>query len=159
MRPKSLKVQVTCIFLFIFKPQGLGNSEVGRAASDDAFEYWCRLTRTVYCRLLALSVVGIITKLLVLPNPYQPFGILVQSLDIINTYMFKICPSVQLLKLCCQVDGTSLHGKNNLQAVEILKHTGPVVKLRIARHTGHRLSRPETPVSGMYFNDRFLRCW
>ncbi|XP_031574464.1 multiple PDZ domain protein-like [Actinia tenebrosa] len=33
-----------------------------------------------------------------------------------------------------EVDGTSLHGKNNQQAVEILKQTGPVVNLKVARH-------------------------
>ncbi|XP_022779810.1 multiple PDZ domain protein-like isoform X3 [Stylophora pistillata] len=45
-----------------------------------------------------------------------------------------------------EVDDISLHGKNNQQAVEILKQTGPVVRLKVARHVKHRLSRQQTPV-------------
>lgn len=45
-----------------------------------------------------------------------------------------------------EVDDTSLHGKDNQQAVEILKQTGAVVRLKVARHVKHRLSRPQTPV-------------
>lgn len=44
-----------------------------------------------------------------------------------------------------EVDDISLHGKDNQQAVEILKQTGAVVRLRVARHVQHRLSRPQTP--------------
>ena len=32
------------------------------------------------------------------------------------------------------MDDVSLHGKDNQQAVEILKQTGPVVRLTVARH-------------------------
>lgn len=45
-----------------------------------------------------------------------------------------------------EVDDVSLHGKNNQQAVEILKQTGPVVRLKVARHVKHSLSRQQTPV-------------
>lgn len=50
-----------------------------------------------------------------------------------------------------QVDDVSLHGKNNQQAVEILKQTGPVVRLKVARHVKHRLSRQQTPVGKLHF--------
>ena len=43
-----------------------------------------------------------------------------------------------------QVDDTSLHGKDNQQAVEILKQTGPVVRLKVARHINRRFSRTHT---------------
>lgn len=45
-----------------------------------------------------------------------------------------------------KVDDISLHGKDNQQAVEILKQTGAVVRIRVARHVRHHLSRPQTPV-------------
>lgn len=43
-----------------------------------------------------------------------------------------------------EVDDTSLHGKDNQQAVEILKQTGPVVRLKVARHVNRRFSRTHT---------------
>ncbi|XP_048584388.1 multiple PDZ domain protein [Nematostella vectensis] len=46
-----------------------------------------------------------------------------------------------------QVGSVSLHGKNNGEAVEILKQTGPVVSLKVARHIPGKHSRPETPQS------------
>ncbi|EDO33706.1 predicted protein [Nematostella vectensis] len=46
-----------------------------------------------------------------------------------------------------QVGSVSLHGKNNGEAVEILKQTGPVVSLKVARHIPGKHSRPETPHS------------
>lgn len=49
-----------------------------------------------------------------------------------------------------QVDDVSLHGKNNQQAVEILKQTGPVVRLKVARHVKHSLSRQQTPVGKLH---------
>lgn len=43
------------------------------------------------------------------------------------------------------MDDVSLHGKDNQQAVEILKQTGPVVRLKMARHVNRRLSGTQTP--------------
>ena len=43
------------------------------------------------------------------------------------------------------MDDVSLHGKDNQQAVEILKQTGPVVRLKVARHVNRRLSGTQTP--------------
>lgn len=40
-----------------------------------------------------------------------------------------------------EVDDVSLHGKDNQQAVEILKQTGPVVRLKAARHVSRRQSK------------------
>lgn len=56
---------------------------------------------------------------------------------------------VSICCYCLQVDGTSLHGKDNQQAVEILKQTGPVVKLKVARHILGRIRKEsqETPQS------------
>ena len=39
------------------------------------------------------------------------------------------------------MDDVSLHGKDNQQAVEILKQTGPVVRLKAARHVSRRQSK------------------
>lgn len=52
-----------------------------------------------------------------------------------------------ILLRVAQVDDVSLHGKDNQQAVEILKQTGPVVRLKVARHVSHRLNRTQTPSS------------
>ena len=46
-----------------------------------------------------------------------------------------------------KVDDVSLHGKDNQQAVEILKQTGPVVRLKVARHVSQRLHRTQSPSS------------
>ena len=43
-----------------------------------------------------------------------------------------------------QVDDVNLHGKDNQQAVEILKQTGPVVRLKVARHVNRKYSRSYT---------------
>ena len=43
-----------------------------------------------------------------------------------------------------QVDDINLHGKDNQQAVEILKQTGPVVRLKVARHVNRKYSRSYT---------------
>ena len=43
-----------------------------------------------------------------------------------------------------QVDDINLHGKDNQQAVEILKQTGPVVRLKVARHINRKYSRSYT---------------
>ena len=45
------------------------------------------------------------------------------------------------------MDDVSLHGKDNQQAVEILKQTGPVVRLKVARHVNQRLNRMQSPSS------------
>jgi len=43
-----------------------------------------------------------------------------------------------------QVDDINLHGKDNQQAVEILKQIGPVVRLKVARHVNRKYSRSYT---------------
>lgn len=46
-----------------------------------------------------------------------------------------------------EVDDASLHGKDNQQAVEILKQTGHVVRLKVARHVSRRLSKTRPPLT------------
>lgn len=45
------------------------------------------------------------------------------------------------------MDDVSLHGKDNQQAVEILKQTGHVVRLKVARHVSRRLSKTRPPLA------------
>ena len=53
---------------------------------------------------------------------FQPFSILDEIY-----FQYKICPFLR------QVDGQSLQGFSNHQAVEVLRHTGQLVKLRLVR--------------------------
>ena len=43
------------------------------------------------------------------------------------------------------MDDVSLHGKDNQQAVEILKQTGHLVRLKVARHVSRPLSKTRPP--------------
>lgn len=45
-----------------------------------------------------------------------------------------MCKNIQVNDRIVEVCGTSLHKFTNHQAVELLRHTGPVVKLRLERY-------------------------
>lgn len=46
----------------------------------------------------------------------------------------ELCKKIQINDQIIEVDGRSLYGYNNLQAVDLLRSTGKVVKLKLARY-------------------------
>lgn len=46
----------------------------------------------------------------------------------------ELCQKIQINDQIIEVDGHSLYGYNNLQAVDLLRCTGKVVKLKLARY-------------------------
>ena len=60
--------------------------------------------------------------------------VLIVNLTFMRSYFCTIIKRLNVRDNLCQVDGQPLEGYNNHQAVELLRNTGSVVRLKLARY-------------------------
>ncbi|XP_073227363.1 multiple PDZ domain protein-like isoform X1 [Porites lutea] len=89
-------------------------------------------------RGLGITIAGYVEQ----TSPEELSGIFVKS--IAEGSAAAVDGKLRINDQIIEVDDINLHGKDNQQAVEILKQTGPVVRLKVARHVNRKYSRSYT---------------